>query len=138
MDRVSPSTSGCPLYLGPPPLSLALNMAYKYPTAFSIFLLQTLIICHPLLGCPSVSVITDGWFLALPRRLCRNVVNVGRAGSFPSPLLFKWFWAKADENSEGTVPAETKGSNGFYRVQTFAQNALAIDYGISSDKIRWP
>ena len=45
---------------------------------------------------------------------------------------------KADEESEGTVPAETNGSNGFYRAQTFAQNSLARDYGIPSDKIRWP
>ena len=40
------------------------------------------------------------------------------------------FLHRLEEKNEGTVPAETSGRNDLYRIQTFAQNLLARDYGI--------
>ena len=48
---------------------------------------------------------------------------------------FLTFVHRLEENIEGTVHAETKRSNEFYKIQTFAQNLLArtIDFfGMSS------
>ena len=49
---------------------------------------------------------------------------------FPVPMEFLDFFPCFKYNSEDTVAAETKGSNGFYRLQAFEQNLIARAYGI--------
>ena len=49
---------------------------------------------------------------------------------WPETMEFLTFLRRLEDKTEGTVPAETNGSNEFYRFQTFGQNSLARDYGI--------
>ena len=49
---------------------------------------------------------------------------------WPETVEFLTFFHRLAEKNEGTVNAETNGSNEFYRARTFAQNLLARDCGI--------
>ena len=49
---------------------------------------------------------------------------------WPEPMELLDFFLGFQYNSVDTVAAETNGSNGFYRLQTFEQNLFPSAYGI--------